>query len=248
MDERQALIAAARATNDIGGDESRAPAFRRVDEELQRGGSIWDWFSGITNFGDMREDIRRMSRALVRAGMTPDAAVRLAGEDVRSQYTNINGYMVRTGDRHVEAYGTLLRGANLQPRTFADSVTRYLEEYARENPAVADMITRPDPTTGEEVTMPQRRLSIAPQTDGVGTWAIIDATTGLPVSPGPNGGRQTITMRDLVDFERRTQTEAGTAEARRLAAEAERERRRALEEAERTPPPPPLGGWPDDTP
>ena len=241
QDERQALVFAATSTSDIGADESRAPAFRKVEEELSRSRSIFPWSEGITNFGDMREDITRMSRALVRSGMTPEAAVRAGGEDVRKLYTNINGFMVRTGDANLEMFGVMLRNAELQPTTFADSVRKYLEAYAKDNPAAADSATTSDrgpaglpigiaagflvPPASR--TTPGRALSIHPVTGGTGTWAVIDAVTGLPV---PSAGmRQTINMRDLLQFERRTQTAERDREAKRLA-DIVRAREKAEEE------------------
>jgi hypothetical protein len=262
MDERQALTFAATSSSDIGGDESRAPAFKKVEEELGRSRSIFPWVEGITNFGDMREDISRMSRALVRAGMTPEAAVRAAGEDVRQLYTNINGFMVRTGDANLEAFGPMLRAAGLQPTTFADSVKKYLDAYAKENPAAADSF-RVDPVAtgdaGDPYMAARRQLSIRPITGGTGTWAVIDATTGLPV---PSAGmRQVVSMRDLLEHERRTQTEAQTREAARLA-QAARDNppappqpppgtTRALPHTRSRPPiriPRTTGGWPEDAP
>jgi hypothetical protein len=228
QDERQAMVTAATATHDIGADESKSPALKKLDEELQRSQSIFPWAEGITNFGDMRDDISRVSRLLVRSGMQPDAALRLAGEDVRQQYTNINGFMVRTGDRALEGYGALLTGAGLQPRSFEDSVRRYLNAYAGENPNAAplepqDALTRmlfpPESGVAPPGTA-SRQLSIAPITNAVGAWAIVDATTGLPVPTGPGGMRQTIGLRDLLEFEQRTQGEEQTREAERLVRAA----------------------------
>jgi hypothetical protein len=75
------MVTAAMATSDVGGDESRAPAFKKIETELSRARSIFPWVEGITNFGDMREDISRVARLLVRTGMAPDEAVRHAGEE-----------------------------------------------------------------------------------------------------------------------------------------------------------------------
>jgi hypothetical protein len=160
--------------------------------------------------------------------MAPDAALRLAGDDVRKQYTNINGFMVKTGDRAIESYGALLNAAGLQPRSFDESVRKYLEQYAKDNPAAPDMqapdfVTRmlfPPESGVTPPGVPGRTLSIRPVTDATGAWAVIDAATGLPVPSGPNGMRQVIGLRDLLEFERRTQGEEQTREAARLAAAA----------------------------
>ena len=229
MDERQALVFAATSTSDIGEDETRAPALKRVEEEIGRNfGSLLPWAENVTNAGDVREDIVRLSRALVRAGMTPEAAVREAGADVAKLYTNVNGFLVRTGDANLELYGPMLRNARLQPRTFAESVKAYLQAYAKENPNAApaepdDALTRMlfPPESG--YTAPgfaSRRLSIRPVTGATGAWAIIDATTGLPVPSGPNGMRQTIAVRNLVMFEQQRQGEEQQREAERLARAA----------------------------
>ena len=131
LDERQAMVLATTATSDVGADETRAPAFKKIEEELANSQSIFPWTQGVTNFGDMREDITRVSRALVRTGMPADAAVKLAGDDVRKQYTNINGYMVRTGDREIESYGARLSAAGLQPKPFEDTVNATLMRSPR---------------------------------------------------------------------------------------------------------------------
>jgi hypothetical protein len=133
--------------------------------------------------------------------------------------------MVRTGDRIIELYGAQLRAAKLQPRSFEESVRRYLEAYAKENPAAEDpqapdFLTRmlfPPESGVSAPVVAGRRLSIRPVTGATGTWAIVDATTGLPVPSGPNGMRQTIGLRDLLAFEQRTQAAEQDVEAKRLA-------------------------------
>jgi hypothetical protein len=264
MDERQAMVFAAASTHDIGADDARAPAFQKIEKELEttfgdHGGlwglvtapfrGVWNVSGGLLlgqwggpppyNLAEVRDDVRRLSRALVRAGMTPDAAVQTAAKDAMSQYTNVNGFMVRTGDRTIESYGALLRGAGLQPRSFEDSVRRYLEAYAEDNPhAFAEI---PDPAGGMPASHePEiasagddagrsfwRRggglsLSIRPVTNATGAWMIVDPMTGLPVPSGPNGMRQTIGLRDLVEFEQRTQRAEQDHEAARLSSEAKR--------------------------
>ena len=62
MDERQAMVFATTATSDVGADETRAPQFKKIEEELANSQSIFPWTQGVTNFGDMRENITRVSR------------------------------------------------------------------------------------------------------------------------------------------------------------------------------------------
>ena len=52
--------------------------------------------------------------------------------------------MVRTGDRIIESYGSLLAAAGLQPTSFQESVQRYLDRYAHENPHAVDATTTED--------------------------------------------------------------------------------------------------------
>jgi len=246
QDERQAMVTAMSATADIGADDSKAPSLKKLDEQIRAMGSILPWVESITNAGDLRNDISRLSRFLVRTGMAPDAALKLAGEDVRSQYTNINGFMVKTGDRAIEVYGAMLGAAQLQPRTFEESVRKYLEAYARENPAAVDATTY-DPTGGLPpqgeaavaaplMTSAARRLSIRPRPNATGAWAIIDAATGLPVPSGPGGMRQTIGLRDLLAFEQRSQAEEQDREAQRLADIVRKAQERDEERARNAPP------------
>jgi hypothetical protein len=267
MDERQAMVTATTATKDIGADDTRAPAFKKITDELNNARSVFPWVEGITNFGDMRGDIERLSRALVRSGVDPEEAVKLAGQDVRAQYTNVNGFMVRTGDKALESYGAALRGAGLQPRSFAESVRKYLEAYAKENPAAADTATEPSglPPAGipsiigaflprGATTTARRTLSIRPTVNATGAWTVIDAATGLPVPSGPNGMRQTIGLRDLLELEQRRQGEERDREAARLT-QAARDRQQQQQSANRPPiirPRPPIRiprtGWPEDSP
>jgi hypothetical protein len=278
MDERQAMVFATTATADVGADDSRAPSLDKIEKALQYGDSFWlyplqiardafwPWGETVSNYGDMRSDVSRLTRVLVRGGMNPDAALNLAVEDVRKQYTSINGFMVRTGDRVIESYGALLTNAGLQPRTFQDSVQRYLERYATENPEAVDATTEPSGTPPALIpsiagaalprgttTTAGRRLSIRPTPNSTGVWTIIDTTTGVPVPSGSENMRQTITLRDLLGFEQRTQTEERDREAKRLSEET----RRSQENARRAGAPgtvprrtPRLRqrGWPEDDP
>ncbi len=185
QDERQALHTAALATKGLVDETQFAPAYDKVETELSKAGSIWPWAQGINNYGEMLGDVRRLGRVLVRAGLSPTLALERAGEAVRGQYANINGYMVRTSDRNVESFGANLAALKLQPRVFEDVARDYLKRYASD---------QHDPGS----------LSIRPMTNGVGTWAVIDATTGFPVESN-SGLSPQISIQGLVDFEKANQ-------------------------------------------
>ncbi len=186
QDERQALHTAALATKGLQDEAQFQPSYDALDTELRQAESFWPWARGIQNFGEMQPEVRRLGRVLVRAGASPEDALTRAGEAVRKSYTNINGYMVRTSDRNVESFGSNLAALKLQPREFVDVVQDYLKRYASDEH---------DPES----------LSIRPMTNGVGTWAVIDAVTGFPV--GSNSGLSPqFSMRDLLEFERARQS------------------------------------------
>ncbi|MTD92880.1 hypothetical protein GIW81_00870 [Hyphomicrobium sp. xq] len=185
QDERQALHTAALATKGVQDEVQFQPAYDKVETELAKAGSIWPWAQGIENYGEMLTDIRRLGRVLVRGNVNPEAALQAAGEAVRKQYTNINGYMLRTSDRNIESWDANMAAVKLQPRKFEETVLDYLQRYASD---------QHDPST----------LSIRPMTNGVGTWAVIDAVTGFPIESN-SGLSPQFSIRDLLQFEKDVQ-------------------------------------------
>ncbi|MEI9901010.1 MAG: hypothetical protein WDN31_13715 [Hyphomicrobium sp.] len=182
QDERQALHTAALATKGLQDETQFAPAYAAVETELAKAGSIWPWVQGIQNYGEMLPEVRRLGRVFVRAGASPTRALEQAGEAVRKQYTNVNGYMLRTSDRNIESFGSNMAALKLQPREFVDVVQDYLKRYASD---------QHDPST----------LSVRPMTNGVGTWAVIDATTGFPIESN-SGLAPQFSLRELLQFEK----------------------------------------------
>lgn len=182
QDERQALITASQATKGVADDPTAfSPAYDKLEDELSKAESSWPWAQGITNYGEMTSDVRRLGKALVRAGVSPTSALEKAGESVRGQYTNINGYMVRTADRFIEAFPAELASRKLPPEAFEDTVKSYLSEYVSSSGIDADGLSI-------------RRLS-----DGVGSWAVIDASTGFPIAT-TSGLKPAFTASDLIEF------------------------------------------------
>ncbi|CAN1723798.1 protein of unknown function [Hyphomicrobium sp. 1Nfss2.1] len=182
QDERQAMQTAALATKGLVDEAQFTPSYDKLETELSRAESFWPWAQGIENYGEMLPEVRRLGRVLVRAGASPEDALTRAGEAVRGEYTNINGYMVRTSDRNIEFFGVNMAALKLQPREFTDVVQDYLRRYASD---------QHDPST----------LSIRPMTKGVGTWAVVDAVTGFPIESN-SGLSPQFSVRELLQFEK----------------------------------------------
>ena len=222
-DERQAILQATMAAD----PEQAALKRKLVDKEMKKTGSWAPWADSVVNLGDMRDDVRELATVLVRAGMQPEDALPVAGEKVRKAYTNINGNMVRTADRNVESFGTVLRSAGLQPRDFGDVVRDYLTAWDEKTSGRADQkaphaaigsAAGPgglfvdawlEPEKGSlqsDPALPPRRLSIRPVSEGAGTWAVVDMSNPwAPVAESPRGLPQVFSLRDLMAFEKSKQ-------------------------------------------
>jgi hypothetical protein len=185
FDERQALEAAAVATKDVADPATWAPANKEVEAELHDVTAGWrkyvPWTSGVGNFGDMKKDLSRLAKVMVRAGLDPTKALEEAGKQLATHYTNINGFMVKTSDRNIEGFGAALKQTGAIPRPFADVVRDYLAQYDGEH-------------------TPADGLSIRKASEGSGTWFVIDAAHGFPVHSRKDLPTQ-FSLRELVKFE-----------------------------------------------
>lgn len=201
MDDRRALETAALATKGEFDAEAYAPSFKVVEEKLGDLTGSWNPFGeGVANLGDMRPDLGRLAKTLVKAGIEPTQALEQASKTLRDQYTNINGRMVKTSDRDLDAFPAALSAAGLQGRSFGDVVKDYLATY--------------DPEDG----IPED-LTIMRKSGGSGAWAVIDAATGYIIHSKNPLLPSSVSLQRLFAFEKGRQEAARASKAGTVAHE-----------------------------
>ncbi|AYM62015.1 hypothetical protein G6L68_05600 [Agrobacterium fabrum] len=160
LSEDRALVTAAEYSRDPSKFNSPTASLR--SEEIRK--TLSDFEGGwISGFGEMKNpevvstDIQKLADVYVKAaGLPADRALERASEAARRNYTNINGWAVRTGDRAI-------------PPDFSELATDFIHNWAKDN--------------AERLGIDPDDLSILPLTNSATNWRIVQAD-GLPIDLG----------------------------------------------------------------
>ncbi len=160
LSEDRALVTAAEYSRDPSKFNSPTASLR--SEEIRK--TLSDFEGGwISGFGEMKNpevvstDIQKLADVYVKAaGLPADRALERASEAARRNYTNINGWAVRTGDRTI-------------PPDFSELATDFIHNWAKDN--------------AERLGIDPDDLSILPLTNSATNWRIVQAD-GLPIDLG----------------------------------------------------------------
>ncbi len=174
MSEQQALSLAARASTDKslanGADTLKPAEFNKLADGIF---STWTPFhtdvDQTPNYQMAREDLYRAADNLVKGnGLSPEEAVRQAGETLKHDYTVINGVAVKTADKRI-------------PPNFGEVANRYFDQYYEAHKAELD-----------HLGIDREHLSMAPIGNG-NAWRVVIT----PMMADPDIPNSTISIREM---------------------------------------------------
>ncbi len=147
------------------------------------------WFSGfgsINNPETVSWEMQKLADVFIKAGgLSSDKALEKASEITQRNYTNINGWAVRTGDRGV-------------PPDFGKLATNFIQKWALSN--------------ASRYGVDADELTIRPLPNSSNQWMIVDGT-GIPLELGSSSVLTTEDLFEMKQFlreqeERRVQFES----------------------------------------
>jgi hypothetical protein len=144
------------------------------------------WFSGfgsIQNPETVSTEMQKLADVFIKAGgLSSDKALERASEVVQRNYTNVNGWAVRTGDRSV-------------PPNFGNLATDFVNKWALDN--------------GARYNVEADDLTIRPLPNSANQWMIVDGT-GMPLELGSGSVLTTSDLYEM--NERRREDESARIE------------------------------------
>lgn len=136
------------------------------------------WFSGfgsINNPETVSWEMQKLADVYIKAGgLSVEKALDEAQKATQRNYTNVNGWAVRTGDRSV-------------PPDFSSLATDFVKKWSLQN--------------GEQYGVEASDLTIRPMPNSSNQWMVVDGT-GLPLELGRNSILTTSDLFEMKEFRR----------------------------------------------
>ncbi len=176
--EDEALTAAVEYNRDPSKFDSATARQRFDDVKSALSNFQGGWFSGfgsINNPETVSTEMQKLADVYIKAGgLSADKALEKASEAVTRNYTNINGWAVRTGDRSV-------------PPDFKELATDFVHKWGLDN--------------AKRYNVDTDDLTIRPLPNSANSWMIVDGS-GLPLELGAASVLTTPDLYEMKQFRR----------------------------------------------